>query len=89
MGRVVLLITACLWFPESGVFANDHFCVELVTQQANCGGFISPTKRYLINFAIQNSMGIELTQSPDTFGDGAAQVVQAPYLAVCLSGTTQ
>ena len=34
-------------------------------------------------------MGIELTQSPDTFGDGAAQIVQAPYLAVCLSGTTQ
>ena len=34
-------------------------------------------------------MGIELTQSPDTFGDGAARIAQAPYLAVCLSGTTQ
>ena len=34
-------------------------------------------------------MGIELTQSPDTFGDGAAQIVQAPYLAVCFYGTTQ
>ena len=89
MGRVVLLITACLWFPESGVFANDHFCVELVTQQANCGGGISPIVQYLTNFAAQNSMGFELTQPPDTFDGGAAQLVQAPYLAFCLYGTTQ
>ena len=34
-------------------------------------------------------MGFELTQPPDTFDVGAAQLVQAPYLAFCLYGTTQ
>ena len=52
---------------ESGVFDRFDYCVELVTQQANCGGGISPIKQYLTNFAAQNSMGFELTQPPDTF----------------------
>ena len=74
---------------ESGVFDRFDYCVELVTQQANCGGGISPIEQYLTNFAAQNSMGFELTQPPDTFDGGAAQLAQAPCLAFCLYGTTQ